>query len=369
MGANETMSAIDLQQVSRRYGAVDVVSDLSVQIDSGRVVALLGPSGCGKTTTLRMIAGLERVSSGTVQIAGRVVDDGNARFVPPEARGLGMVFQSYALWPHLSVVENVAYPLKLRGLSTTARTALATAALARVRLQHLADRGVHQLSGGQQQRVAVARAIIGDGEKAPGVLLLDEPLANLDARLREEMRAELAVLARASGATVVLVTHDQYEAFAVADEVIVLDHGRLAQHGSPEDIYLRPVSAFVGAFGGSMHVLAGHLDSDGLRVGDVVVPHAAVHVADRVGTGPVGVGLRPEWLRVAVDGEAAIDVIVSQRIFLGREHELTLTLVAGAAGASTLGLRWPSTSSFSSTTPSVGDRLRLVAVRACAFAA
>ena len=351
-------TGISLHAVSKRYGAVEVVSDLSLTIEPGRVVALLGPSGCGKTTTLRLIAGLERVSGGTLRVGDRVVDDGAEVFVPPEARGLGMVFQSYALWPHMSVRDNVAYPLKLRGQSSSVRAAAATAALSRVHLEHLQERFVHQLSGGQQQRVAVARAVVGDGEKSPGVLLLDEPLANLDARLREEMRSELAMLARTSGATVVLVTHDQQEAFAVADEVVVLDKGRLAQQGRPNEIYLRPVSAFVGAFGGSMDVVAGSLVEDGLRIGAVTLRRGVVHVAGDL-AGAVQVGLRPEWLRPAVDGEAGLDVTVRQRLFLGREYELVLTLDDGAA----LGWRWPSTT----PPPAIGDRLRIVPVRACAF--
>jgi ABC-type sugar transport system ATPase subunit len=285
-------------------------------------VALLGPSGCGKTTTLRMIAGLERLSSGRVSIGGVVVDDGPV-FVPPERRGLGMVFQSYALWPHKSVVDNVAYPLALRGLSASTRREKALQALARVRLEHLADRQPHQLSGGQQQRVAVARAVVGDGERSPPVLLLDEPLANLDAKLREEMRGELSMLARQSGATVVIVTHDQQEAFAVADEVVVLDKGRLAQQGTPLDIYERPATPFVGAFGGPMAFLDGQLDGDAVVVDGARLARAACVAAPGAPSGgPVTIGVRPEWLAVSTSG---IAVTVAQRLFLGREHELSVT--------------------------------------------
>lgn len=351
---------ISLTSVCKRYGAVEVVTDLSMRLAAGRVVALLGPSGCGKTTTLRMMAGLERVSAGTLQLGDVVVDDGGQRFVPPERRGLGMVFQNYALWPHLNVVENVAYPLRLRGQSASDARRHALQALERVKLAHLADRGVHQLSGGQQQRVAVARAVVGDGERSPPVLLLDEPLANLDARLREDMRGELATLARTSGASVVLVTHDQQEAFAIADDVVVLDRGRLAQQGTPLDIYLRPASAFVGAFGGAMTVVDGVVHERGVRVGDVRVDAAVVHLAGDLAEGAVvKVGLRPEWLRFATDGEPGLDVEVTQSLFLGREHELTLR-----CGGFQLGLRVPSTQ----TAPAVGDRFRVVPLRACAFA-
>ncbi|MDP2339355.1 MAG: ABC transporter ATP-binding protein [Deltaproteobacteria bacterium] len=349
---------IELRSVHKRYGDVDVVADLSLLLPAGQVTALLGPSGCGKTTTLRMIAGLERCTAGSIRIGDRVVDDAAAGiFVPPEERGLGMVFQSYALWPHKTVLENVAYPLTLRGGKSKAVVVeQAMRALQRVRLHDLAQRAPHQLSGGQQQRVAVARALVGDGERAPPVLLLDEPLANLDARLREDMRAELAAIARTSGATVVAVTHDQQEAFALADAVVVLERGRLAQRGSPEEIYLHPRSPFVGSFGGPMAFL------------DAVAPDAggAVDVAGwsmpraRVSgecSGRVQLGVRPEWM---VPGEAGVVVVVEQRLFLGREHEVS---VVTAVGGIKLTLRVPSTS----PAPAVGARLQLELSRACAF--
>lgn len=356
VATHEPAMDIRLEQVGKRYGDVEVVVGLDLTLASGRVVALLGPSGCGKTTTLRMIAGLERVSSGRVSIGGVVVDDGQV-FVPPEKRGLGMVFQSYALWPHKSVVDNVAYPLALRGLSATARREKALQALGRVHLDHLADRQPHQLSGGQQQRVAVARAVVGDGDRSPPVLLLDEPLANLDAKLREEMRGELSMLARQSGATVVIVTHDQQEAFAVADEVVVLDKGRLAQHGTPLDIYARPATPFVGAFGGPMAFLAGRLDGD-----DVVVDGARVSRRVCVVTpgapsgGDVTVGLRPEWLAPSPSG---IAVTVRQRLFLGREHELSVTTTSQRP----LLVRVPSLE----TPPAVGGVLHLQPQKAVLF--
>jgi ABC-type Fe3+/spermidine/putrescine transport system ATPase subunit len=351
---------IELVNVHKRYGDVSVVVDLSLSLASGQVTALLGPSGCGKTTTLRMIAGLERASAGRVVLGDRVVDDAGAVFVPPEQRGLGMVFQSYALWPHKSVLENVAYPLTLRGLARDVVAARAKAALDSVRLSELAARAPHQLSGGQQQRVAVARALVGDGEKAPPILLLDEPLANLDARLREDMRAELAHIAKSSGATVVAVTHDQQEAFALADHVVVLERGRLAQQGTPEELYLRPASAFVGAFAGPMAFLpATRADN-----GDVVV--AGAHVAAAVvgdAAPALSLGLRPEWLVPCDDARSgALVVAVVQRLFLGREHEL---LVETHEGGHRLTLRTPSTSAA----PSPGSVLALTVTRACAFAA
>lgn len=349
---------IRLEGVAKRYGDTDVVADLDLRLASGRVVALLGPSGCGKTTTLRMMAGLERLSRGRLWLGDTLVDDAGSTFVPPEGRGLGMVFQSYALWPHKSVADNVAYPLSLRGIGGTQRRDLAMAGLERVRLAHLADRMPHQLSGGQQQRVAVARAVVGDGVHSPPILLLDEPLANLDAKLREEMRGELSTLARTSGATVVAVTHDQQEAFAIADDVVVLNQGRLAQQGSPEDIYLRPNTPFVGAFGGPMYFVPATLDVDEVRVGETRIPRRDVHVGGGVGNGPISLGVRPEWLRTGVaDG---VDVVVLQRLFLGREHELRVTVTSTST---TLLLRWPSLT----PPPAIGDHFQVLPTRAVAF--
>jgi ABC-type sugar transport system ATPase subunit len=347
---------IRLEQVGKRYGAVEVVTGLDLVLASGRVVALLGPSGCGKTTTLRMIAGLERPTSGRLAIGGVVVDDGPT-FVPPERRGLGMVFQNYALWPHMRVVDNVAYPLALRGLGAGARREKAMLALERVRLAHLAERMPFQLSGGQQQRVAVARAVVGDGERSPPVLLLDEPLANLDARLREEMRGELSALARDSGATVVLVTHDQQEAFAVADEVVVLDGGRLAQQGTPLDIYERPATPFVGAFGGPMAFLDGALDGEHVVVDGARLSRAGwVAAPGTPSSGPVRVGVRPEWLTLASSG---VPATVEQRLFLGREHELTLS----TSSKRSLLVRVPSLE----VAPAVGEALQVQLRKAVLF--
>ena len=349
---------IRLEGVAKRYGDTDVVADLDLRLPSGRVVALLGPSGCGKTTTLRMIAGLERLSRGRLWLGDTLVDDAGATFVPPEGRGLGMVFQSYALWPHKSVVDNVAYPLSLRGIGGTERRDKAMAGLERVRLAHLADRMPHQLSGGQQQRVAVARAVVGDGVHSPPILLLDEPLANLDAKLREEMRGELSALARTSGATVVAVTHDQQEAFAIADDVVVLNQGRLAQQGSPEDIYLRPSTPFVGAFGGPMYFVPAILDIDSVHIGDTRISRRDVQIGEGIANGPISLGVRPEWLRT--DAAEGIDVVVEQRLFLGREHELRVTVTSTKTP---LLLRWPSLT----PPPVIGDHLQVVPTRAVAF--
>ena len=353
---------IELQGVFKSYGEVSVVVDLSLDLPSGKVTALLGPSGCGKTTTLRMIAGLERVTRGVIKIGDRVVDDGAGVFVAPEDRGLGMVFQSYALWPHKTVRENVGYPLTLQRQARAVVDERAQRALASVRLAELAARYPHQLSGGQQQRVAVARALIGNGERPPPVLLLDEPLANLDARLREEMRAELAAAARASGATVVAVTHDQQEAFALADSVVVLERGRLAQTGSPEDIYLRPSSSFVGGFGGPMAFFPVARRDGAASVCGVVVDPA--NVAGDLSSATT-LGIRPEWFTVSradEGGGSGIAVVVEQRLFLGREHEV---VVVTTEGGHRVALRLPSTS----PAPAPGTPLWLQPTRACAFTA
>ena len=205
------MSEIVLGSLKKRFGAHEVVAGLDVTIPAGAAVALLGPSGCGKTTTLRMLAGLERPTSGSIALAGRVVDDAQT-FVAPEHRDVGMVFQSYALWPHLTVLENVGYPLLRRGVPREPARQAARQMLTKVHLTAFADCAPGVLSGGQQQRVALARGLI----HRPALLLLDEPLANLDTQLREEMRAEVATLAQQSGATVVSVTHDQAEAFVLS---------------------------------------------------------------------------------------------------------------------------------------------------------
>src|SRR5262245_52896715 len=240
---------VRLEAVHKAYGKNPIVKGLSLEVARGEMLALLGPSGCGKTTTLRIIAGLERADAGKVLIDGREV---NA--LPPEARGLGMVFQSYAVWPHKTVAENVEYPLKLKGIE--GRAAKVREALAWVRLEALADRMPHALSGGQLQRVALARALVA----SPKVLLLDEPLSNLDAALREELRAEIAALRARLGTTMIYVTHDQSEALALADRVAVMNHGVIEQLAPPRELYEQPKTPFVAAFVGGANVLDGTVD-------------------------------------------------------------------------------------------------------------
>lgn len=252
--------------------AAPALRSVSLDVAPGTFLVLLGPSGSGKTTLLRCLAGIERIDSGSLSIGARVVADGRAH-VPPEQRDLSMVFQDYALWPHLTAVDNVAFALRRRRLSRAECRARALAMLSRVGLGELASRYPNELSGGQQQRVALARALIAD----TGLILCDEPLSNLDADLRERMRVEISSLVREAGATTVYITHDQAEAFALADHIGVLEEGMLVQSGSPEDIYHHPATPFVARFTG----LAGELP---VRVtghgGDGALEVAAAGVAD-----------------------------------------------------------------------------------------
>ena len=233
--------SVEFQGVVKRYGATAAVSGISFTVESGTLVTLLGPSGCGKTTTLRMIAGLELPNEGRILIAGRDVTSLGAT-----QRDVSMVFQSYALFPHMSVLENVRYGLRRSGLASDEATRRAREGLATVGLAGYDERQPSELSGGQQQRVAVARALV----LKPSVLLFDEPLSNLDARLRRQMREEVRDLQQRLRLTVVYVTHDQQEAMAVSDRIIVMNAGRIEQQGSPRDLYERPATAFLARFMG-----------------------------------------------------------------------------------------------------------------------
>jgi ABC-type Fe3+/spermidine/putrescine transport system ATPase subunit len=263
---------VELDQVVKRYGGHTALHEVSLTAEAGQFLVLLGPSGSGKSTLLRVVAGIERVHDGRVKLGDRVVGDRSSH-LPPERRGLAMVFQDYALWPHLTVADNVAYPLRRQrtvqrnGQKIGRRSSIAEqvgSALERVGLGEYRDRYPSELSGGEQQRVALARALVG----RPGLLLFDEPLSNLDADLRERMRVEISTLARESGATAIYITHDQSEAFALADAIGVLDQGRLVQLDRPEVIYRTPATPFVTRFTG----LAGDLPGQVQRLdGDFVV--------------------------------------------------------------------------------------------------
>jgi iron(III) transport system ATP-binding protein len=241
----------EVQNLLKRFGANVAVNEISFSVDKGEFVVLLGPSGCGKTTTLRLIAGLEKPDGGTIALNGTTVSAPSRQvFVPPERRDIGMVFQSYAIWPHMTVFENVAYPLRVRRLGQAAVTEKVTRVLDVVGLGGQADRSATALSGGQMQRVALARALVFD----PTLLLFDEPLSNLDLKLREGLRIELKNLQRRTGLTSIYVTHDQEEAVELADRIIIMEHGRIVQIGAPLDIYVRPRTRFVAEFISSANI-------------------------------------------------------------------------------------------------------------------
>jgi len=236
------VSAIDITRVSKRYGGVQILREITLTVAAGEFVVLVGPSGCGKSTLLRIIAGLEEVSAGEIRIGGRVVNE-----LPPKARDIAMVFQSYALYPHMSVADNMAYSLRLRRTSKSAIETTINAAAAKLGLGPLLERKPKALSGGQRQRVAMGRAIV----RRPKAFLFDEPLSNLDARLREHMRAEIKKLHRELGATSIYVTHDQIEAMTLADRIVAMNGGQVQQVGSPLELYDQPANLFVAGFIGS----------------------------------------------------------------------------------------------------------------------
>jgi ABC-type sugar transport system ATPase subunit len=255
---SDSVDRIELSDLVIRYGDAVAVNGVSFNVGRGEHVTLLGPSGCGKTTTLRAIAGLEKPTTGSIRIDGQVMyDAAERRNVPTEQRGVSMVFQSYAVWPHMTVLDNVAYGLRVRKQSRAEIKANVERALDLVQMRHLADRPASKLSGGQQQRVALARAIA----FSPTVVLFDEPLSNLDAKLRAEMRVELRELQRRLGITSVYVTHDQEEALTLGGRVTVMRDGLVEQVGPPMEVYRRPASAFVAGFVGSpaMNLLAGEV--------------------------------------------------------------------------------------------------------------
>ncbi len=256
---------LQVRGAGKSYGATRALSAVDFDVEPGQFLVLLGPSGSGKSTLIRSLAGVERLDEGQIHLSGQLVSD-RRRHLAPERRDLAMVFQDYALWPHLSVAHNVGYALRRRRCAPQVHQQRVAAALDRVGLSHLAGRYPSELSGGEQQRVALARAVVAE----PGLLLFDEPLSNLDADLRERLRVEISTLTRACGATAVYITHDQSEAFALADRIGVLDQGRLVQLATPEQLYRRPVTPFVARFTGAAGELPGHSlpggDPDLIRV-------------------------------------------------------------------------------------------------------
>jgi putative spermidine/putrescine transport system ATP-binding protein len=306
------MSFLVLQSLTKRFGDVTVVDGLSLAVEKGEFVSLLGPSGCGKTTTLQMIAGFVEPSAGTINLGGR-----DLTTIKPAARGLGIVFQSYALFPHMTAAENIAFGLEMRGVAKAEQTKRVTDALALVGLAGFSDRYPRRMSGGQQQRVALARALV----IKPDVLLLDEPLSNLDAKLREEMQVELRQIQRTVGTTTILVTHDQGEAMALSDRIVVMNRGRAEHVARPTEIYRAPATAFVANFLGKINVLPATITDGVARIGTSQWPAAGV--AD----GSANVGVRPE--RIAFSDSAGLAGTVKARIFQGHHWLLHVTTEAG----------------------------------------
>jgi multiple sugar transport system ATP-binding protein len=296
------MATVVLDRISKRWGGFAAVDDLSLSVADREFLVLLGPSGCGKTTTMRMVAGLEDPTSGNI-----LIDDRRVNEVPARDRDLAMVFQNYGLYPHMTVAENIGYPLKVRGVARPERDRRVGVAADKVELSQLLDRRPGQLSGGQRQRVALARAIV----RTPKLFLMDEPLSNLDAKLRTGMRAQLKHLQRELATTTIYVTHDQVEAMTLADRVVVLDKGKIQQQGAPTEIYAKPANLFVAGFIGSppMNLIAGIR-----REGRFEHPSGVITGIREIGPANIVLGQRPEDLRLApVDsGELAGAVFSSE---------------------------------------------------------
>jgi len=314
---------IELAHVTKRYGAVTAVRDVSFEIAAGSLVTLLGPSGCGKTTTLRLIAGLESVTSGRI-----LIGDDDVTALGATDRSVSMVFQSYALFPHMSVLENVAYGPRVAGRSRREAEQSAREALAGVGLAELAGRLPSELSGGQQQRVAIARALVLE----PRVLLFDEPLSNLDARLRRQMREEIRALQQRLGITVVYVTHDQEEALGVSDRIIVMNQAVIAQEGPPRDLYESPDDVFVAGFMGEANRVKGVLRRLDDRIGRVTIGGLTRTLPHRgLPDGPVDVAIRPEAILIAhgTPEVGALRGTVSQAAYLGSRMEYSIASELG----------------------------------------
>ncbi|MBL8691187.1 MAG: ABC transporter ATP-binding protein [Rhodospirillaceae bacterium] len=320
------MAHLDLRGLSKHYDGNAVVDRIDLAVPAGNLVCLLGPSGCGKTTTLRLIAGFVEPTGGEIHVDGKVLSSPGFA-TPPEQRGMSMIFQSYALWPHMTVADNVAYGLTLRRLPKADISRRVGEMLAAVKLGALADRYPGELSGGQQQRAALARALVIE----PNILLLDEPLSNLDAALREEMRFEIRRLHDAFRYTTVYVTHDQAEAMTTADLIVVMNHGRIEQAGTAEEIYSRPRSAFVAGFLGGANILKGRaVDAIRLDVGAAVLRCAE---SAFVAGSEASLSIRFHEVRVHANGGGGggnrLEARVVRQTFLGSLRDLALELADG----------------------------------------
>jgi iron(III) transport system ATP-binding protein len=320
------VASVELRGLTKRYDGLAVVDDVSLTIEHGRLVCLLGPSGCGKTTTLRLIAGFVEPSAGEIRVGSQLLSS-PARTVPPERRNMSMIFQSYALWPHMTVTENVAYGLELRKVDRDTINRKLAAILATTHLAQLADRYPGELSGGQQQRVALARALIVE----PETLLLDEPLSNLDANLREEMRFEVRRLHDEYRYTTVYVTHDQSEAMTTADVIAVMNAGKIEQAGTPEDIYDRPRSEFVARFIGASNIIKGKaVDDNHVACGEAVLRCTG---AKLVPDADSAVSVRQHVIRLWAGKPQSMENVVPgtvvRQVFLGNSRDYMVEAADG----------------------------------------
>ncbi|MEY0767160.1 ferric ABC transporter ATP-binding protein [Providencia huaxiensis] len=303
---------VELKNVTKRFGNNTVIDDLSLSIPQGSMVTLLGPSGCGKTTVLRLVAGLEKPSEGRMFIDGEDVTDRSI-----QQRDICMVFQSYALFPHMSLGDNVGYGLKMLGLPKAEIKKRVDEALELVDLAGFADRFVDQISGGQQQRVALARALI----LKPKVLLFDEPLSNLDANLRRSMREKIRELQQQFNITSLYVTHDQSEAFAVSDMVLVMNKGKIMQLGSPQELYRQPASKFMASFMGDANIFPATLGADSVDIFNYRLPRPEQFVTDKTA---VTVGVRPEAITLSLQGDDSQRCTVTHVAYMGPQYEVTV---------------------------------------------
>ena len=311
------MSAVTIKNVSKSFGDNTVLHDFSQVFADGEFVTLLGPSGCGKTTMLRMIAGVEKPTTGEIYV-GETLVSGDKTILPPEKRNMGMVFQSYAVWPHMNVYDNVAYPLTIKRMNKTDMKKKVEKVLSIVHLGQYAQRYPNQLSGGQQQRVALARALVAE----PNLLLLDEPLSNLDAKLRESMRFEIKEIQQSLGIAVVYVTHDQTEAMAMSDRIFLINRGVVQQSGRPDEIYNHPNNQFVADFLGKVEFLKGE-SKDGrihLLGTDQYLPY------DGEKRGMVEIAIRPENITMSAPGDAGLKGRVDKRYYLGDSADWRIAL-------------------------------------------
>lgn len=318
------MSTVSLRNLSKRFGEVKVIENINLEVKDGEFVSFLGPSGCGKTTTLRLIAGFDRATEGEIYFGDRVITSVKQNiFLPPEARNIGMVFQNYAVWPHMNVFANVAYPLRIKKLPAREIKERVNSCLALVKLDQLAGRYPHQLSGGQQQRVALARALVME----PDVMLLDEPLSNLDAKLREDMRFEIKYLQKKLGFTIIYVTHDQAEAMAMSDRIMLLYDNKIQQLDSPRHMYEKPGNKFVADFIGLINFLEAEIvdvkqDQQDGRLGLVrfsgIDDQTELWVRlGEIAPGKVIFAARPENVKLSPETGGKVSGKIAKKVYLG----------------------------------------------------